>query len=266
MASWLAAAVLMMSSVATASGAQPGAVFRSQISGFTINAPPAWVRLSGSELGQQTALRTSKGRPGVEFAFQPASAGRSLAYPYAIVTVVPYSAFGLTRQVTPEEMQQIAREIGDRKPTPGAAAAQPGIPEAGARPVFDVSKNSALMSYAVDVPKVGRVESRSACFFGREAMVQVTFSAKAGTAAAHAAACDQLFASFRFDPEQEFVQSMAAGIVPEEESVLAGGVPQAAALGGVGLAFLLYAVAKCRGGVAIAEPVDAQPAMDGEEY
>ncbi len=258
-------AVIVGFAVSSSVGAAAGSHVRSELSGFQLEAPPGWVRVASRDIAQTAALRTTGGRPGVEFAFQPATAGRALSYPYAIVTVVPYGAFGLDRQVTEEEMQQIALQIGDRRPTPGhTPASEPGIPEPGhQRPQLLAGRHMAEMAYGVDVPRVGRVESRSACFFGREAMVQITFSARAESMASVAGLCDRLFESFHFDADREYVQSLGAGIIEEESALLAGSVPQAAALGGVALGLVFYAVSRRRP-VSDEPECEPQPALEVE--
>lgn len=227
----------------TMPGAGPGSHYSGLRWGYSVEVPPGWEQVP-DDVVQSAAAQMQKpgGKVVFDAAFQAAGSGRWLSYPYAIVQVIPYANLGLEGELPESQFAAVVKSltgsdaikrIDDAMPTTlrGKVSAT-GVHDA----VLEPEQRRFHYALAMNVAGVGPVEGASTAYFGRNALVQVSYYALAPggpDAPAQEAAGRGLRNSLVFDPGHSYNPALAVALPTTGGTTLFQGVGPAMARGAI---------------------------------
>ena len=174
--------------------------------GYRVGLPLGWVTIPEADVATRFRAARKAGAPNTirfDSAFQAARGRRSFEYPYVIVQVVPYGSLGLNGQVSEAQFPDVVRRMTGTN----LRLSQAQSLKSGARldaPVLERSQRRYWMTGEITVAGPGPVRTLIAGYFGREAIVQVCFHARAVDVDRHAATGRRICESLTFDPEKAY--------------------------------------------------------------
>jgi hypothetical protein len=212
----LAYVTLSLSSVYGANDDKPeaahGFTFRNATHGYSLTLPRGWVRIPDTAVKQMTEAIIDKQKASVTYdaGFQPAANTRWFQYPYVLVQRLPYSDFGLERQIRENEMGQITKaltglDLGEQLKGTLKDNVKDMVSSAKAGTAsLDLANHRFVWSLKMQGVGVGEVRGAMIGYFGRKAMVQVMFYALTQDWERDAHVCSQIIGSFGFDPDSDY--------------------------------------------------------------
>ncbi len=226
-----------------------GEQFHGRNYGYHITLPHDWVTVPKDVLDDVFAQLRNQATPSTtiyDAAFQLASAAQWFEYPYVLVQPLPYSKFGLNRQLNEDEFPRYismitgvdVTKIVDESFAPDIRGLLQNTTLG--QPQLDTSNRRYLLTINMDVAGIGPVRGLMVGYFGRDSIVQIMFYSRRAEWDQHATVASLIMDSFRFDPEKAYsVQTAIANPTPPSlwSRVAAKGI--AGAIGG-GLFALIF--------------------------
>ena len=193
--------------------------FSGHLHGYRIDLPDGWIEIPYEVIREtfaNAAVPGSSVKLEFDAGFQLETEERWLAYPYVVVQVMRYQAFGMTSQPRDEDLPMIVGSMTgiDVNQVLRDTVSQETNGLIGdftfTQPVLEPARRRYLWDTKMDVQGVGPVRGLMIGHFGRDAIVQVMFYATPDDWDAHAADRQAIIDSFRFTESKAYDESLAA--------------------------------------------------------
>jgi hypothetical protein len=201
-------------------GGAGAAEFRSEKSGFTVAVPAEWKRIPAQVVEEFAAASMKPEKRKLvtfEAAFQPAAQEEWFTYPYAVVQTLPYSSFGIHRQISEAEFGNVVKAMTgvDVNKALGSAASDEARGRLSGASVgtaqLDKERRRFEVPITMTVAGIGKVRGLLVGNFGRDSIVQMGFYTKAEEWDQQVAAGRSMIDSFRFDPDKAYSAAANSG-------------------------------------------------------
>jgi hypothetical protein len=201
---------------ARSAGAAP---FHGDAYGYQVVLPEDWVQIPDDDVKATAAAVQNPNKNNVvvfDAAFQPVAHQVPFQYPYVIVQVIPYSSMGLRRQINEDEFPEVIKamtgaNVNEKMDTALSTEARSLVSDAElGTPRLEKEKRRFRQTSELTVAGAGKVRGTLTGHFGRQALVQVCFYAKASEWDRYAATGREIGDSFRFDPATDYSTAAAA--------------------------------------------------------
>jgi len=186
--------------------------FHSKRNGYSIIIPDGWIQIPEQELSILYTHFSEEGKriTTYEAGFQRASAEQWLQYPYVVIQALPYSTYGSNRQLYEDELIQVIQTISganidniiDNTMTPEAKEAFSAF--TANRVYYDKENKSFSVNIETDIIGIGKVQGKAVGYFGKEALINMTFTAREPDWNQYESDRHLLFSSFEFSPEKAY--------------------------------------------------------------
>lgn len=193
--------------------------FHSDSYGYRIELPHDWVEIPQDVVQAALAL-VQKPNSTVSIiydaGFQLDSGGQWFEYPYVLVQPLPYSEYGLYRQINEDEFPKFVRmitgmDVGKLVGEELSSLGRQIVANLGAgQPQLDVADRRFLWTMNMDVQGVGPIRALTVGYFGRDSIVQVVFYSLRDDWDRYADVRATIVDSFRFDLAKAYSVQVAA--------------------------------------------------------
>lgn len=195
------------------SSAEEGFTYHSADYGYSLTVPEGWTRIASDRvehMAERVLPEQAQQNVVYDAAFQLETATGWFEYPYVLVHIVPYSAFGLDRQIDEEEFDDFLKGVTglEAEEVLEGEVRSPRRPELTAETygAARLDRANGRFAYHMQVNSIdfGTVQAEAYGHFGREAMVQVVFYGVGNEWSQDEVARSQILESFGFDPSHAY--------------------------------------------------------------
>lgn len=197
---------------------------------YRIELPQDWIEIPQNVLHETVdALMNQKSSTSIIYdaGFQLDSTDHWFEYPYVMVQILPYAKFGSHRQINEDEFPEFVRRLTginvgkllDKTVSSDVRQLFANI-DTG-KPQLDVANRRYFWAINMDVQDIGPIRSIIVGYFGRNSIVQVTFSTRRAEWNRYADARETIFNSFSFYPNKAYSVQVAASN-PSRTSIWTG--------------------------------------------
>jgi hypothetical protein len=187
--------------------------FQSPDNTYSLTLPDDWTAIPADVLAATAqAARNPSAKVALSYdaGFQPAARKPWFSYPYCVVIVMPYSKFGLNRQIREDEFPKLVKAMTGLDIN--KAASESVAPEVRARlsnaslgqPILDTARRRFVAPIQLTFAGIGKVNGTMAGYFGRDALVQIGFYTLGQDAQRYAPTADAIIDSFHFAPAADY--------------------------------------------------------------
>ena len=192
--------------------------FHSTSYGYRINLPHGWVEIPYDILQERLAA-IQKHKTGTtiiyDAGFQLDSTDQWLEFPYVLVQPIPYTKFGLHRQINEDEFPEFVRiltgsdvnKLVDKNITSDARQLFGEITTEHS--ILDSTNRRFFRTLNTDVQGIGPVRGLIVGYFGRDSIVQIAFYSRSAEWEHYVGAGQTIADSFRFDPNKAYSVELA---------------------------------------------------------
>jgi hypothetical protein len=228
--------LLLLLAVAPAAPAGP---YHGVQYGYNVTIPDNWTQIPADVVEATMKLAqnpSSKTTLVCDSAFQPAAEKKWFTYPYMIVQVIPYSSFGLRRQINEDEFAEVTKamtgvEIGKAMDSALSPDARSIMSNASlGQPVLDRNKRRFLLPMNMTVAGIGKVKGMLAGHFGHDSLIQIGVYTRESDWDRYTSTTQGIIDSFHFDAAADY--STAAALASPSRNIWSG-VAQKALAGGI---------------------------------
>jgi len=189
------------------------APFQSPDHTYSLTLPDDWTPIPADVLAATAqAARNPSAKIALNYdaGFQPAARKPWFSYPYCVVIVMPYSRFGLNRQIREDEFPKLVKAMTGLDIN--KAASDSVAPDGRARlsnasmgqPTLDTARRRFVAPLQLTVAGVGTIKGTLAGYFGRDALVEIGFYSRDADTAHYAPTADAIIDSFHFAPAADY--------------------------------------------------------------
>lgn len=187
--------------------------FHSETNAYSFSVPKDWVQIPRSiilEAMKKIFSSEAKSKIHWETVFQRKAIGSWFQYPYVTVQVTTYSSFGLNRQIYESEFEKCVEGITGLKPTDLDERAF----STEAKEMFSdisfgevrVNRRNRFFVWGteIDLHNVGRIKGQMVGYFGKRAIVQLTFYELMSNWDKSQHERNIILGSFQFEPDADY--------------------------------------------------------------
>ncbi|UCC30251.1 MAG: hypothetical protein JSU86_18880 [Phycisphaerales bacterium] len=209
----VASVSVILWSLGDRSFAEDGFTYHSAEYGYSLTVPEGWMRIADDvveQMAKQVLPEQAQQNVIYDTAFQLETATGWFQYPYVLIHVVPYSTFGLDRQINEDEFDDVLKGVTglDAEEILDGGVKSPHRPvlTAEAFGAARLDRANRRFAYNMQVTSVdfGMVQAEAYGHFGRETMVQVVFYGVGDEWSEDEVARSQILESFGFDPSHAY--------------------------------------------------------------
>jgi hypothetical protein len=195
-----------------------GNSYHSPASGYRMAIPQGWIQIPDSVVHEMTNRALSaqgKSRVSYETAFQRATAGRWFEYPYVLIQVLPYSSFGIDRQIPKSQFGNLARVISGldacdlTEKTLSREAQRLTSESAFGKAYLEAENNRFRYDLTMHVANVGKIRGATTGYFGKYAIVQINYYDRESNWVPSEPERDLISGSLRFDVNRAYDETYA---------------------------------------------------------
>lgn len=193
--------------------------YHSPANGYWLAIPQGWVQIPQSVVHEMTnRVLSGQGESGIcyETGFQRGITGRWFECPYVLIQVLPYSSFGLNRQIPKSQFGNFVKVISgldarDLIEKTVSEEAQSLISDAAfGKAYLDSENNSFTRALSMQVANVGKIRGASTSYFGKYAIVQVNYYDRESNWFRSKPERDLILGSLRFDAATAYDETYAS--------------------------------------------------------
>ncbi len=190
--------------------------YHSPANGYRLAIPQGWVQIPDSVLHEMTSRVLSaqgKSRISYETGFQRGTKGRWFECPYVLIQVLPYSSFGLNRQIPKSEFGNFVRVISGldlrdlTENTLSGEAQKLGSDLDFGKAYLDTEHNFFVLALEMHVANVGKIKGQVVGYFGRDAIVQINYYDREPNWIRSKAERDLILSSLQFNASKAYDQA-----------------------------------------------------------
>ncbi|MEI8195392.1 MAG: hypothetical protein WCI73_05735 [Phycisphaerae bacterium] len=180
--------------------------------GYHLEVPESWMQIPQSDVEAMLKVVAKPGSHAITYdaVFQQEAGPPWFAYPYIMVQPLPYTSFGLSRQMRDDEFpglmkaitgldmskvldERLSKQATDLMDSPRFE-----------NPQLDTAARRARYTLHMNVKGVGEIRGQAMLYFGRDAAIQVVFYAPEKEWSKYAASADTAAGSLQFTPAKAY--------------------------------------------------------------